>query len=136
MSEKQPKVGVGVFVMKDGRFLMGRRKNAHGDGDWCPPGGRLEFGESWQECAAREVLEETGVSIKNIGFIAVTNDIFAKEDKHFVTICMRSDWETGEPSILEPEKFVEIGWFTLDTIPSPLFLPIANLDKEVLRNLL
>jgi len=31
--ENRPKVGVGVLIIKDGRVLMGKRKNAHGEGD-------------------------------------------------------------------------------------------------------
>ena len=57
--EKRPKVGVGVFVFKDGKTLLGKRKNAHGDGTWNPPGGHLEFNESIEQCAQREVLENT-----------------------------------------------------------------------------
>lgn len=136
MKDKRPQVGVGVFVMKDGKFLMGKRRGSHGEGAWCTPGGHLEYGESWADCSSREVMEETGVSIKNIGFIALTNDVFSEEGKHYITICMRCDWESGEPKILEPDKFIELGWFTLDTLSNPLFLPLQNLDKKHIRNLL
>jgi 8-oxo-dGTP diphosphatase len=43
---KRPKVGVGVIIKKDGKVLMGKRKNAHGDGTWSFTGGHLEFGEA------------------------------------------------------------------------------------------
>lgn len=44
LPEDKPKVrvGIGVFVFKDGKFLMAQRKNAHGDGTWSVPGGHLE----------------------------------------------------------------------------------------------
>ena len=66
--DQRPKVGVGVFVLKDGKILMGKRKGAHGEGSWSLPGGHLEFNESWDMCAVRETMEETGVTIKNIRF--------------------------------------------------------------------
>lgn len=49
------------------------------------PGGHLEYGESFAECAKREVLEETGLEVGNVKFLAATNDVFG-EGKHYVTI--------------------------------------------------
>ena len=73
MDEKnRPKVGVGVIVIKDGKILLGKRKGPHGGGFWAFPGGHLEFNESLEDCARREVLEETGISIKNIKKFTLT----------------------------------------------------------------
>lgn len=49
------------------------------------PGGHLEYGESFEECARREVLEETGLEVGNIQFRTATNDVFG-EGKHYVTV--------------------------------------------------
>jgi len=127
MSEKVVRIGVGVFIFKDGKFLMGKRKNAHGDGHWSIPGGHLEFGESFEETAHREVLEETGMKIKNIRFGAVTNDLFIEEGKHYVSIWVLSDWDEGKERITEPDKLVEMQWFDFDNLPKPLFLPWKQL---------
>ncbi|HLC69503.1 MAG TPA: NUDIX domain-containing protein [Patescibacteria group bacterium] len=55
MEDKRPKVGVGVFVFKDGKILFGQRKNTgHGVGCWSLPGGHLEFNEGVESCAERE----------------------------------------------------------------------------------
>ena len=64
--DERPKVGVGVIIIKDGKVLLGKRKNAHGEGSWSFPGGHLEFNEELFDCAKREVLEETGIKIKNL----------------------------------------------------------------------
>ncbi len=122
-----PKVGIGVFIFKDGKFLMGQRQGAHGADSWSIPGGHLEFGESPEETAIREVREETGLEIKNITFAAVTNDVFAEENKHYITIWVKSEWASGEPTIVEPDKFVEQRWVTFDELPEPLFLPWEQL---------
>ena len=66
-------------------------------------------------------MEETGLSITNVRFGAVTNDIFKDEQKHYATIWILSDWENGEAYNAEPEKCIEQKWYTLDTLPEPLF---------------
>jgi len=84
MDEKiklRPKVGVGVIIRKSGKILLLKRKESHGSGTWCPPGGHLEWNESLEGCARRESKEESGCNIKNIEFLAITNDFFKKENK-------------------------------------------------------
>ena len=130
MKEKRPKVGIGVFVIKDGEFLLGKRKNAHGEGSWALPGGHLEFNEELEECSKREVMEETGVSIKNIRFGTITNDMFKEEGKHYITIYMISDYDSGDVKIMEPHKCERWGWFDFDSLPAPLFLAMQNLLKK------
>lgn len=130
MDAQSPKVGVGVIIVKDGKVLLLQRKNAHGEGTWSFPGGHLEFNESWKECAEREVLEETGIKINNIRFAEVTNDIFEKEGKHYITIFMISNWNSGEARIMEPNKAAELGWFDWNELPYPLFTPLQNLLKQ------
>lgn len=57
----RPKVGIGVIVMRQGRILIGERAAGHGSNTFMIPGGHLEFGESFEETACREVEEETGL---------------------------------------------------------------------------
>jgi len=131
-----PRIGIGVFVCKDGKFLMGKRMGSHGEGSWSIPGGHLEFGESFAETAVREVFEETSLHITNIRFGAVTNDYFKKEGKHYVTVWMLSDYESGEATICEPDKYIEQDWFDFETLPTPLFLPWEQLLKsEFIKNI-
>ena len=122
MEKPNVRVGVGVFVFKDGKFLIQKRKGSHGEGSWSLPGGHLEFGESFEETARREVREEANIEIKNIRFGAVTNDHFVDENKHYVTIWMISEWASGEVKNMEPEKCTAQTWNTFDDLPSPLFL--------------
>jgi len=123
----RPKVGVGVFVLNDGKFLMQKRKGKHGDGTWSLPGGHLEFGESVEDCARREIMEEMGVKIKNLRYGPFTNDIFNKEGKHYVTLFVVAEYESGEPEVREPETTEDLGWFDMGDLPNPLFLPLNNL---------
>lgn len=63
---QRPKVGVGVLIVKGSSVLLGKRKGSAGAGTWATPGGHLEFGESWAQCAVREVHEETGLTLTDV----------------------------------------------------------------------
>jgi 8-oxo-dGTP diphosphatase len=117
------RVGVAVFIWKDGKFLVQRRLGAHGAGSWTVPGGNLEFNESLEACARREVQEETGLQITNIRFLTLTNDQFKAEGKHYLTVWMVSDWASGDPAIMEPTKCTAQQWCDFENLPEPLFEP-------------
>ena len=59
-------------------------------GTWALPGGHLEFGETFETCAEREALEETGLNITNFQYLTTINDVMEDEGKHYVTIIMGS----------------------------------------------
>ncbi len=130
MNKKIPRVGIGVFVIKNGKFIMGCRKGAHGEGTWSVPGGHLEFGETVEKGAKREVKEETGMDIANIKVAGITNDIFEKENKHYVTVWVTSNWKSGKPKIMEPDKFLDLDWYDFKNMPDNLFLPWKELLKS------
>ena len=130
METSNVRVGVGVFIFKEGTFLMQQRVGSHGSGTWSVPGGHLEFGETFEQTARRETEEETGLTIKNVRFGGVTNDFFESENKHYVTIWMLSEWESGQPINSEPEKCLALEWRTFNKLPAPLFLPWAQLLKS------
>ena len=115
----QLQVGVGVMIFKDGKVLMGKRKNSFGAGEYCFPGGHLEYMESFEECAIREVKEECGLEIKNIKFVQVGNSD-AYKPKHYITIGFSADWAGGEAALLEPEKCEGWDWYDIDHLPEPL----------------
>lgn len=124
-----PKVGTGVIVIKDGKILLGKR-GTHGKDTWSVPGGWLEYNESFEECAARECLEETGVRIKNPEFYHATNNIMPQDDLHTITLFVKAEYESGDPMITEPDKFSEVGWYDLNDLPRPLFHPFELLMES------
>jgi 8-oxo-dGTP diphosphatase len=135
--EQKKKVGVGfgVMMLRNGKVLLGRRhvdptkadSELHGEGTWTMPGGKLEYGESFEEGAIREVKEETGMILKSSEVICVNND--KNEHAHFVTIGIFSEDFEGEPVVMEPDEITEWKWFDLSNVPSPLFF----LVREFLR---
>jgi len=129
-SESVPRVGVPVFVIRGDRFLLGRRRGAHGAGEWALPGGHLEFGETVDQCARREVLEETGLTLGEIRSGPWSNDLFATEGKHYVTLFLLADAPIGEPELREPEKCEGWGWYRWAELPEPLFQPLGSLKAR------
>ena len=91
---------------------------------------RWEFGETVEACARREVAEEAGITIRNIIPSGYTNDVFIVADKHYVTLFVCSEYDSGEPTAMEPDKCEQWQWFQWNSLPEPLFLPIRNFLKQ------
>ncbi|KAL8152209.1 hypothetical protein V2J09_009969 [Rumex salicifolius] len=130
-----PRVAVAVFLLKDGKeVLLGRRRSSIGASTFALPGGRLEFGESFEECAIREVKEETGLEIERIELLTVTDNIISDsaEPSHFVTILMRAVICEGEqiPMNMEPDKCDGWHWYAWDNLPTPLFRPLEKIVQS------
>ena len=128
--DRFPRVGVGVIVVKAGVVLVGRRLNSPQAGCWQLPGGKLEWGESIEACAARETLEESGVEIDEVEPVGFTNDMFDECAKHYVTLFVAARYVRGEPAVREPEKCALWRWLRWEDIPQPRFLPIDHLAAQ------
>lgn len=138
MDQEKKKVGAGfgVILEKNGKVLLGMR---HPDpdkadsafrsaGEWCLPGGKLEWGESFEEGAIREVKEETGITIKNPKVISVHN--CKNQHAHFMTVGLIARDFTGEASVMEPDEIVAWQWFDFNNLPQPRYFP----SFEVIEN--
>jgi 8-oxo-dGTP diphosphatase len=121
-----PNVGVGCIVVRNDCVLMVQN---HG-GYWSTPGGHLDFGESPADCAVRETLEESGIRVFNVEFVAITNDVFEERGKHYVTIWMRAEPEPGPITVHDSAEIADAGWFRISDLPSPLHLYFQNLISE------
>lgn len=120
MSDNAAKVGIGLFIVKDGKVLLGKRKGSHGENEYGGPGGHLEYGETAEQTAYREVEEECGIKIKNLQLLCVS-DLLTYLPKHYIDIGFSAEWESGEPKVLEPEKLESWDWYEIDNLPGKLF---------------
>ena len=123
---KVPYVGVGCIVVRgDGWLLLVRNHR----GLWSTPGGHLDFGESPATCAARETLEETGLAVTKVEFVAVTNDVLPDVGKHYVTVWMRAEPtdDAATAVVGDPAEVAEVGWFPPGALPQPLHVYFQNL---------
>lgn len=116
-------VGVGVILVdEEGRLFLARRgpKSKNERGLWEFPGGSVEFGEKLETAMQREMREEFGIAIEVGELIDVADHILADEGQHWVSPTFLGKIILGEPTILEPEKCSEIGWFNPDNMPEDL----------------
>lgn len=119
----RPKVGVAAIVRDHNSILLGKRLSKHAKDFWGPPGGHLEFGESFEQCALRELEEETGLIGSQAHQLAVYNTVYHLEQQHYVIVFMEVAFPHGqEPVLKEPEKCAGWSYFNLDQLPSPLMI--------------
>lgn len=128
--KERPKVGIGVIIRSQGKILLGKRKGPHGAGFWAAAGGHLEFGETVEECAKRELFEETGLEALSISLGPWTSDVIDR-DKHYVTLFVFVDAFQGEVCLKEPDKCEGWHWFDHDSVPAPLFPSIVHLFQKI-----
>ena len=118
-------VSVGAVVHDGtGRILLMKRgpkaRDEHGNWDVC--GGTIEFGESVDETIRREVREELCTETFEIDFLTAYEAIRQHNgtQTHWIILINAVRVDPSKVKIGEPEKISEIGWFTLDTLPSPM----------------
>jgi len=138
--KKKIGVGIGILLMKKGKILLGKRHDnpikadseLHGEGTWTMPGGKLEYGETFEEGAVRETFEETGIKLNKTKIICINEDknIYA----HYVTIGLYCEDFEGYPQVMEPDEVTEWRWFTISEMPKKIFEPTKNVLRNYLAN--
>lgn len=128
-------VGVGAVIQRaDGAVFMARRgplaKNERGL--WEFPGGSVEFGETLAQALIREMHEEYGITIQVGHLLDVVDHILPEEGQHWVSPSYLCTLLEGEPTIREPGKCSEIGWFNPRSAPADL----TRISRENLTSLL
>jgi len=116
-------VGVGAIIVDpDGKLFLARRgpqaKNERGL--WEFPGGSVEFGEKLSAALQREILEEYGIQIQVEELLDVVDHILPDEGQHWVSPTYICKLVSGTPTIREPGKCTEIGWFLPEEMPTDL----------------
>jgi 8-oxo-dGTP diphosphatase len=123
-----PRVGVGVLIARDGCVLMARRVSGQRPGWWGWVGGKLEFGETLQQCAIREAQEEAGVEVGNLRLLCISSIIV--EDQHWIDVEFLGEIISGEPHTAAPDELTEWAWYPIDALPSPIFEPAERALKS------
>jgi len=108
-----PSAGVGAVVIKDGKVLLVKRARPPYAGLWCIPGGKVMLGESLQQAAEREIMEETSLMIQ-AGNPVYAFDVIDTEHNpptyHYVVIDLEASYVSGEAQA--QDDALDVRWFT------------------------
>ena len=129
-----PRVGVGAVVLREGCILLVRRGAAPAQGLWAIPGGGLKLGETLQEGAEREILEETGIIIR-AGEPLFTCDSCQRDADgrirfHYVIVDVTADYVSGD--VKGADDALEARWVSLAEIRD---LPVTKTTLKLLTQI-
>ncbi|MGK9267736.1 NUDIX domain-containing protein [Bacillus inaquosorum] len=128
---QHPRVGVGAFILNEKQeLLLVLRKKEPEANHWSIPGGKVEWMENVEDTVIREIKEEVGVTIQIDSLLCITNHILPEEETHWVCPTYKSRIHKGTVKNCEPEAIIDIGWFSLQEMPTPLTLT----TKKALEN--
>ena len=114
----RPFLAVSAAIVRDGRILLVRRARSPGRGLFSLPGGVVEAGETLKEAVAREVREETGLTVEPVTLAghreAIVRDPDGRVRRHFVILAFACRWVAGEPG--PSEEVAEARWLVPDDV--------------------
>ena len=127
-----PKAGVGAVVFHDHKVLLVKRGNPPCQDEWAIPGGKIKPGESLQQAAEREILEETGVTIK-AGEPIYAFDLIDQDSKgnilfHYVIVDLMGLYLNGKLEAASDASAA--GWFSQTELAS---LTLNKTTRQLLQ---
>jgi len=141
MESKIVAPAVNTAVLQGGKILLTRRSaKVREPGKWCIPGGHLDFGESWETAAIRELKEETGLVARKTELYGAYSDpnltitqelVEGKYRKQFVTLCFLVTDFSGD--IAPNDEVDDWGWYEFNDLPNPILKSHPIRIEDALR---
>ena len=136
MTNKTLPVAVHVFLIKNGRILLIKRKNTgFKDGQWSVPAGRANHNETLRQSAIREIKEEVGLLINQHNLIQpLVMHYHGERGERLYVFFACKQWE-GVPQNIEKDKCEEIAWFTVSKLPESTVDHVRKAIELASRNI-
>jgi ADP-ribose pyrophosphatase YjhB (NUDIX family) len=135
---RRPFVGIGVIVLKGDSVLLVRRGRPPNIGSWTLPGGAQELGETAEQAARRELLEETGIICGPLALVAYVDSIRRDPENrvqfHYTILDFAAPWVSGEPVAASDASGA--AWAPLDRLHDYKLWNEAHRVIALARNLL
>ena len=130
-SDQRPPIAAAI-VVKDGRVLMVRRRVNEGELSWQFPAGAVEAGESADDAAVRETLEETGLTVRAAGGLGER----VHPNTGRTMLYVACDVVDGTAYVADEEEIADVAWCDRATltayIPHPFYSPVQeHLDARL-----
>ena len=123
----RPYVGVGVVVFRGEEVLLAKRGKKPRFNSWSIPGGAQELGETIEDAAHREILEETGLVIEILGLVEVVNSINLDDEKrvefHYTLIDFVAEWKGG--NLVAGDDAADARWVPINEIDAYKLRPLT-----------
>ncbi len=123
---RRPVVGICAAARtRDGRYVLVRRGDT---GGWALPGGTLEWGETFRNALARELEEETGAKVLELGrLVGVYSGPERDARFHSVTVVVEALVELDRPQAENPLEILEVRAFTEAELPRELSYQMTDM---------
>lgn len=130
---QKPQAAVGAVVFHKARVLLVRRGKPPAEGLWAIPGGSIELGETLQQAAEREILEETGVTIR-AGAPILTFDVIERDDRdrvrfHYLIVDLAAEYVAGVPRAGDDAR--QARWVSAEEVEK---LPLNKTTRNLLND--
>ncbi len=133
MAERKPKLVVGVLARYKNKYLLAKEMLEGGKEYWIVPGGKVEFGETIEEAAIREIKEETGITAKSLTFLNFKEAVAVDYNYHTVIFFFETKVNSGKTQGDIEGKVIEAKWFTKkEALKLPLVFSAKWLFEEVI----
>jgi ADP-ribose pyrophosphatase YjhB (NUDIX family) len=112
---------VTLFIANGPRLAL-IRKHGYPPGIWRPPGGGVRTGEPFEDGAAREALEETGLRVRLERYLVASTArfLYAPHDVRWRTHVFLATTEDDEPATLDEKEIEAVRWGTLEELAGPI----------------
>lgn len=121
-SREHPRLRVAVVVVREGELLLVR----HQKGErtyWLLPGGGLDYGETFAECATRELREETGLEIEIERCLYLSEGVAPDKSRHIVHVTLLGRLVGGTLTKTDEAVVAEVAWVPVERLRDLTLFP-------------